>query len=53
MGGATRFPLLSLSTVDGGPLTYTATGAPVPSLHKPSEVFAKMFVTGTPREIAA
>ncbi len=53
VGGATRFPLLSLSTVDGGPLTYTATGAPVPSLYKPSEVFAKMFVTGTPREIAA
>ena len=53
VAGATRFPLLSLSTVDGGPLTYTATGAPVPSLHKPSEVFARMFVTGTPKEVEA
>ncbi len=53
VAGATRFPLLNLSTVDGGPLTYTSTGAPVPSLYKPSEVFAKMFVTGTPKEVEA
>lgn len=50
---ATRFPLLNLSTVEGGPLTYTSTGAPVPSHYKPSEVFARMFVTGTPREVEA
>jgi hypothetical protein len=53
VAGATRFPLLSLSTVEGGPLTCTTTGAPVPSLYKPSEVFAKMFVTGTPKEVEA
>jgi hypothetical protein len=53
VAGATRFPLLSLSTVDGGPLTYTATGAPVPAVSKPSEIFAKMFVTGTPKEVQA
>jgi hypothetical protein len=53
VAGATRFPLISLSTVDGGPLTYTATGAPVPSVSKPSEIFAKMFVTGTPKEVQA
>ena len=52
VAGATRFPLLSLSTVDGG-LTYTSTGAGVPPLTKPSEVFAKMFVTGTPKEMQA
>ena len=52
VAGATRFPLLSLSTVDGG-LTYTSTGAGVPSLTKPSEIFAKMFVTGTPKEVQA
>lgn len=52
VAGATRFPLLSLSTVDGG-LTYTSTGAGVPPLTKPSEVFAKMFVTGTQKEMQA
>ncbi len=52
VAGATRFPLLSLSTVDGG-LTYTSTGAGVPSLTTPSEIFTKMFVTGTPQQMQA
>src|SRR5436189_1476451 len=37
VGGATRFPLLSLSTQDSGALTFTMSGAGVPPLHKPSE----------------
>jgi hypothetical protein len=53
MGGATRFPLLSLSTIDGGGLTYTSTGAGVPALGKPSEVFKKMFLAGSPQEMKA
>ena len=52
VAGATRFPLLSLSTVDGG-LTYTSTGAGVPPLTTPSDIFTKMFVTGTPQQIQA
>ena len=52
VAGATRFPLLSLSTVDGG-LTYTSTGAGVPPLTTPSDIFTKMFVTGTPKEVQA
>ena len=52
VAGATRFPLLSLSTADGG-LTYTPTGAGIPALTKPSEIFTKMFVTGTPRQVQA
>jgi len=53
VGGATRFPLLSLSTIEGGGLTYTATGAGVPSLCKPSDVFKKMFLAGSPKEVEA
>jgi hypothetical protein len=53
VGGATRFPLLSLSTLEGGGLTYTSTGAGVPSLGKPSEVFKKMFLAGSPKEVEA
>jgi hypothetical protein len=52
VAGATRFPLLSLSTVDGG-LTYTSTGAGVPPLTTPSDIFTKMFVTGTPQQMQA
>ncbi len=52
VGNATRFPLLSLRTQDGGAeLTYTASGASVPSLDKPSQVFARMFLAGNPQEV--
>lgn len=53
VGGATRFPLLSLSTIEGGGLTYTSTGAGVPALGRPSEVFKKMFLAGSPQEMKA
>ena len=53
VGGATRFPLLSLSTIEGGGLTYTSTGAGVPALGRPSEVFKKMFLAGSPQEVKA
>lgn len=54
VGNATRFPLLSLRTDDGGSaLTYTATGASVPPLDRPSQIFARLFLAGKPREIEA
>jgi hypothetical protein len=55
MGGATRFPLLSLETGEGAgaSLTYTASGATVPSLRKPSEVFGRLFLAGKPKEVEA
>ena len=53
-GSATRFPLLSLRTQDGGSaLTYTATGASIPPLDRPSQIFARMFLAGTQREVEA
>ena len=51
VGNATRFPLLSLSTLDGSPLTYTASGAGVPALDKPSDIFARLFLAGKPQEV--
>lgn len=54
VGGATRFPLLSLRTHEGGSgLTYTGTGAAVPPLDSPSKVFARMFLAGNPKEVEA
>jgi hypothetical protein len=45
--GATRFPLLTLSTLDGSPLTHTTSGASIPALARPSQVFAQMFLSGS------
>jgi hypothetical protein len=49
--GATRFPLMTLSTLDGSPLTYTSSGAGVPALARPSELFARMFLAGNPDQM--
>lgn len=51
VGNATRFPLLSLSTQDNGTLTYTASGASVPALHKPSDIFTRLFLAGNAKAI--
>lgn len=48
---ATRFPFLSLSTQDGGKLTYTSTGAAVPSLYQPSDIFKRMFLAGNKDQV--
>jgi hypothetical protein len=51
VGSATRFPLLSLSTLEASPLTHTASGAGVPALDKPSDIFARLFLAGKPNEV--
>jgi len=52
VGNATRFPLLSLRTQDGGSaLTYTSSGAGVPPLDRPSQIFAQMFLAGRPEQV--
>lgn len=51
VAGATRFPLMTLGTLDGSPLTYTATGAGVPALTLPSQIYARMFLAGTKAEV--
>jgi Protein of unknown function (DUF1552) len=47
VGNATRFPFLSL----GGGLTYTFSGAAVPGLSKPADVFARLFLAGKPKDV--
>ena len=51
VGSATRFPLLVLGTDDAYPLTHTASGAGVPGLNQPSQVFARLFLTGGKQEV--
>jgi Protein of unknown function (DUF1552) len=48
----TRFPALVLST-RGGSLSFTQAGVRIPSDARPSEVFAKLFVNGSPSQVAA
>jgi hypothetical protein len=49
--GATRFPLMTLSTQDGSPLTYTPTGAGIPALSVPSQIYARMFLAGNKGDV--
>jgi hypothetical protein len=50
--GRTRFPSLTLSC-EGTGLSWTKSGAPVPTEDWPSSVFAKLFLAGRPDEVAA
>ena len=51
VGSATRFPLLILGTDDAFPLTHTASGAGVPGLGKPTQVFQRLFLNGSKNEV--
>ena len=50
IGGLTRFPCLSLSA-EGFGLSWTRSGAFVPSDLYPANVFARMFLEGRPDEV--
>ena len=52
IGGETRFPSLALSC-EGFSLSWTQSGAIVPSDSSPSHVFARLFLDGRPEEVAA
>lgn len=51
VSGATRFPLMTLSTRDGSPLSYTPTGAGIPALNVPSQIYARMFLAGNQGDV--
>jgi hypothetical protein len=54
VGTATRFPLLTLKTDDGGTsLTFTESGASVSADYSPSALYTKLFLSGNPKEVAA
>lgn len=50
IGGATRFPSLSLAC-EGSGLSWTRSGALVPSANFPSSVFAQLFLEGSAEEV--
>ena len=52
IGGETRFPSLPLSC-EGFSLSWTRSGAIVPSDSYPSSVFARLFLQGRPDEVEA
>src|SRR5207248_8793583 len=52
VGGETRFPSLTLSC-EGFSLSWTRSGAIVPSDTWPSSVFARLFLEGRPDEVQA
>jgi hypothetical protein len=52
IGGETRFPSLTLSC-EGFSLSWTRSGAIVPSDCWPSSVFARLFLDGRPEEVQA
>ena len=52
LGGETRFPSLALSC-EGFSLSWTRSGAIVPSDSFPSSVFARLFLEGRPEEVQA
>jgi hypothetical protein len=52
IGGQTRFPSLVLSA-EGFSLSWTRSGALVPSDTSPSRVFARLFLDGRPDEVQA
>ena len=51
VAAATRFPLMTLSTLDGSPLSYTPTGAGIPALNSPSQIYARMFLAGNQGDV--
>lgn len=52
IGAETRFPSLSLSA-EGFSLSWTRSGALVPSDTSPARLFARLFLDGRPEEVAA
>ncbi len=54
LGSVTRFPSLVLAiTNENATLSYTRSGAPIPSDKSPRKLFEKLFVQGRPDEVEA
>ena len=52
LGYVTRFPSVVLGTLTSQSQSYTTSGAMVPAETKPAELFRKLFLQGTPEEVA-
>ncbi len=52
LGYVTRFPSVVLGTITGQSQSFTRSGAMVPADTSPAELFRKLFLQGTPEEVA-
>src|SRR6516225_3885888 len=52
VGGATRFPYLSLGGGGTGALSWNRKGVRVPAEGRATQVFKQLFIDGTPQEVA-
>ena len=52
LGYQTRFPSLTLGTFSPQSQSYTDTGVMIPAIISPANLFAAMFLQGTPEEVA-
>ncbi len=50
LGSATRFPYLALST-SGRSMSWSANGVELPAVTSPAQLFASLFVQGTPQQV--
>lgn len=53
IGRQTRFPSLALCANGNDTLSWTRAGVPIPGATRPSEVFAKLFLTGSDSQVDA
>ena len=54
IGNRTRYPSLVLAmSNEGSTLSYTRSGAPIPSERSPKKLFQRLFVQGKPEEVEA
>lgn len=53
IGHRTRYPSLTLGVLTSGSISFTGAGVQIPGIDKPSEVFQKLFVQGSPAEVEA
>ena len=51
LGRVTRFPSIALSSNSQKSQSYTSNGVMLPAQHRPSTVFAKLFLDGSPQEL--
>jgi hypothetical protein len=51
LGAETRFASMQLSTNGGSGISWTRSGVQIPSEHSPARLFAKLFISGSPKEV--
>ena len=53
IGKETRYPSISLTAKGSNSLSWTRAGVPIPGESRPSKMFKKLFLAGSPEEVEA